>query len=434
MSSRYRLCIAALPAMLLTACVPVSLDDDAAGGISIVLPTGDDIGPTIDATGDDLVADGNASNQSTTGEPLPGTTPLPEAPLSTDDPAKFETQLLEGRVVGATAYELFDLGPGATGDTWEVTYASGTPRFTVVFMDAQFNLLHRSVLSLGQTLRHTLRSDTPSVRVGITPGYGYAGGSYTLRARAASVGQTPAPRQQVVYVDFGAASGIDVNYRSDISFPAFTGQMLGDRYTDDTTRIKAIILDELQRDYANYDVVFYSSDEGPPPVGEYSTLHFGGEGDGLLGLADNVDQYNSDVAQRAIVFTNTFAIYEVMALTTDEMAQMVANTASHELGHLLGLFHTRDVGELMDTSANAWELTENQVFKRAVLHETVFPYGFEDTPALLNQIVGPHPAGVLSAAQLKSLTRQKDAVRNAMREMFVLEAPHRCGICARPLD
>jgi hypothetical protein len=60
----------------------------------------------------------------------------------------------------------------------------------------------------------------------------------------------------------------------------------------------------------------------------------------------------------------------------------------HELGHLLGLFHTRGADQLMDDTRSAWDLVGESKLDRAPLAETVFPMGMEDPGAVLARSVG----------------------------------------------
>jgi hypothetical protein len=109
---------------------------------------------------------------------------------------------------------------------------------------------------------------------------------------------------------------------------------------------------------------------------------------------------------------------------------MIGNVASHEFGHLLGLFHTRVPKDLMDTTGTAWDLVADQGFLRAELEPSVFPCGFEDSPARLNDAVGRNPQwfGETAKAGLTEKALRKAALRVRARE----ELRSRCGNCLHP--
>ncbi len=329
--------------------------------------------------------------------------------------------------VGRDDYKLFQLGPGAAGDKWTVS-SFGLGSYLVVVFDQHHDLLYRHQVWSGGPLEHVLRADTEMLWVGVAPAYGSLGGSFRLEAaRTPSVG-APGPAPQVVWVNFGAGSGVKVHQLTGISFDAFDSARLGDAYAGATGQMKQHIIQAMREDYAPFNVVVLSSDEGPPPDGPYSTVHIGGDHDRLLGLADNVDQYNTDITQTAVVFADAFAPYAVMQLTVEEMGQMIGNTASHELGHLLGLYHTAAPTDLMDTTGTAWDLVANQAFERGVLERTVFPWGYENCPARLAEIVGYNPNGK-AADNAKPLNTEKALRKAALRAMLREDLRRCCGTC-----
>lgn len=348
----------------------------------------------------------------------------PSAP--SDPPVESgSADLVTGSVNGTGDYRLFALGAGLRGDEWEV-YPDGplASPLVVVLLDAQHNLLMRTYMTSGQPLLHVLRVDSEQVYLGVMPPVTGHGGSFSLQARLEANQSVPAPIQQVVYLDFDGGTNVYVHTRQATSFGPFDAAVIGSAYSDHTQEIKQIIVEQMQVDYADFDVVIISSDDGPPPPEPYSTVYFGGSEAGLLGLADNVDSYNQEPAQTAVVYVENFAPYWTMQLTPDEMAVMLANVASHELGHLLGLYHTQDPNGLMDTTGSAWDLAEDQSFIRGPLEPSVFATGWEDSPQLLAQTVGGKSGGAA-----RSLAWQRPRVYKAIRCFVREELRSSCGTC-----
>jgi hypothetical protein len=325
-------------------------------------------------------------------------------------------------------YRLFELGSGRTGDAWSVSLGgvfSGP--FVVVLLDADQDLLMRTYMSFTKPLQHVLREDTDQLYLGIMSPIGGPGGGFRMNATLETGQSVPAPAPQVVWVNFGGGQNVRVHRRDPISFAPFNGAMIDEAYAGHTQEMKNVILQEMRADYASYNILILSSDDQPPPTGPHSTVHFGGDEAGLLGLADNVDDYNQNLTQNAVVYIENFAPYWTMQLTPDEMAVMVANVASHEVGHLLGLYHTKDPDDLMDTTGSAWDLAENQSFIRGPLEDSVFATGWEDSPTLLGHILGWKPDETAkSAARQKS---PKAATYKAIRRFARHELRYACGTC-----
>jgi hypothetical protein len=212
---------------------------------------------------------------------------------------------------------------------------------------------------------------------------------------------------QVLLLDFDGADKVKIGRRPAVSVPAFDAAMIDERFAGQTETLIASVVTRVREDYAGLDVSIYRADDPAVPPGEHTVIYFGTYDEQLLGLADEIDPFNADREQGAIIFTDVFSLFNVFEPELDTMAQVLANVTSHEAGHLLGLRHTSDVHSLMDVTASASEMLRDQWFRDTALHYSVLPMGYQDGPQLLSWAVGGELEKV---SQAKRLERQKPIV------------------------
>lgn len=353
--------------------------------------------------------------------------PVPNATSKADTQAAARRTSVSGSLSGELSFQLFSVGATRPGERWTIR-PSGllSSAFVVVLFDDQRNLLYREYVTSGSTLDHVMRTDVSDVQIGVMAPAGRSGGSFRFSVDIQPIQSVPAPRRQVVWLNFAGGRDVAVHTRSPISFGAFDGADIGQEYAGHSNKIKDTIVASMRADYAGFDIDLITSDELAEPAESHSVVHFGGGVSGLLGLADSVDNYNGDLSQVAVIYTNSFAPYWTMKLTPAEMGVMIANVASHELGHLLGLYHTQDPTGVMDTTGSAWDLAGAQAFSRGQLEVTVFATGMEDSPALLEQILGPAPFVKDGAATAKVA---KIPTYREIQRLAQSEIPYTCETC-----
>jgi len=259
------------------------------------------------------------------------------------------------------------------------------------FLTAVFNqnqdLLYRQMSGFG-TISSVILRDPSALSVGFANPDNDTSIQYSATIERTVVECAPPPRHQRILLDFDGAEDVYVSAIHIDHIPPLGESWLAGEYPGQIDFIKQHIKNQIQSQYSRWNVEVYSTD-GPLPAEPYATVYFGGYMERLLGLADNVDQYNIDPWQYAIVFVDSFQGYDWMNLNAGQMASMMANVGAHESGHLLGLSHVAEHLDIMDTTGTAWDLVWPQVFMRSPLEDSVFRFGFSNSPYLLNLTVGP---------------------------------------------
>lgn len=195
-------------------------------------------------------------------------------------------------------------------------------------------------------------------------------------------------RPQAVLLEFRGADNVRIGNRQPVDVPPFNAANIDTRYAGRTEEMINLMLEKVRTDFEGLHVDIYRSGDPGLPAGDYSTVYFGTYDENLLGLADNIDPFNEDRVQSAIIYTDTFALFNVLNPSIEQMAQALANVTSHEIGHLLGLRHTIDPAGIMDVTASARQMLQDQYFTSSPLHERVLPTGIQDAPSMLAWTVG----------------------------------------------
>ncbi len=317
-----------------------------------------------------------------------------------------EPQLIKGRISGSGDVDVYDLGQVLPGDRVrvEVNVDSGLLGALGLFDDTGCTLLindHRNIYlgRQGPFIDVTVRRPSSSCLVAFaaTPGFD-SSGAYQLTAAIEFPAPIPQPHQDTFILDFEGGRNVKIGTRPAIAVPAFDAGKISADYEKLTPAMISQIVAKVRERFAPYNVTILSTSETNTQDSSISRVYFGTYDPALLGVADGVDEYNDLSAQHAIVFTDTFEVFDTLRPTVSAMSQALANVASHEIGHLLGLVHTKDPHDIMDVTASLRQLLEAQEFGRAPIYSTVFPLGDQDSARMLLDSVGGDEAAVRALA------------------------------------
>ncbi len=215
-------------------------------------------------------------------------------------------------------------------------------------------------------------------------------GSYRADVQVIEGGPVQGPVGQILLLDFDGAV-VDSPALGSFNLGLFDAADIDRVYRGETEMIKETIRSVMERGFERFDVTIVTTDDPPLPDGtKVSTVYFGGLDPGVFGKSEDVDLYNTDFCDDAIIFTQSFDPDLFFTTpTAAEIAVAIGNVASHEAGHLLGLNHVDDDRALMDDRSPPNVLLEDQVFMEAPLSRDVMQIGKQDAVLLLDEIVGP---------------------------------------------
>lgn len=300
---------------------------------------------------------------------------------------------ISGSITSDGDIDIYDLGPVTAGQRITVSFEC-TADLAAALFDQQQRLISTNDDRWWQTdtrpeLAVTVRRDCEHCYLAVSASPAATGeqGTYTATVLLEE-SSVPAARSQVIYLQFAGASDVMLPDGTMADIPAFDPARIDSSFAGTQATMVAAIVDYVRTDFDRFNVQVLASSETSVVPKDATIVYFGLYSPELLGLADNVDAYNVDLTQTAIVFADTFRLFMPLEPTLEEMALALANVASHEAGHLLGLEHTDDWDDLMDTTAPATSLMLDQDFREASLYAAVFPIGLQDGALLLGETLG----------------------------------------------
>lgn len=315
--------------------------------------------------------------------------------------------VIEGTIDPSGDIDMYALGPVVAGDVIvaDVTGQDGLNAVAALFdgygdlIDANNDRAYYSG-NYNPYIGQVIREDSPNLYLGIAAStatqFASASssttGSYSMRVSRRASGSVTPPRQQTVWLDFEGGAQVQIALETPVVMNTFSAEAMSSRFAGQTEYIIDLMISQMQRDLAAYNVVLLDSKHHGRPAEPYSKLYFGNYNANYLGLADSVDTGNVMLGQEAIIYSEDIAMFEGLQPSAEEAALALANIASHELGHLLGLEHTGEPGDVMATASSARQILEMDAeYRRARLEQSIFPAGWQNNTSLLLLNVGRNP-------------------------------------------
>ncbi len=214
-------------------------------------------------------------------------------------------------------------------------------------------------------------------------------GSYYVDVSVASGDTVPAPTAQILLLDFNGGD-IDSPALGETTIAPFDAGAIAPGYRGQEATLIESIRATVEQNFSRFNVSVITNDDPLPPAGvEFSTVFFGGYNAGIFGIAEDVDLYNVDYCDDAIIYTESFAP-EIFSIppSAEDLGIAIGNIAAHEAGHLLGLNHVDDDDALMDDQSAADAFLFDQEFTEAPLSQDIMSIGTQDAALLLEEILG----------------------------------------------
>lgn len=212
-------------------------------------------------------------------------------------------------------------------------------------------------------------------------------GAYRVNITRTTDVTVPSAERQVVVLEFNGGTIQSSSLGNEVIGP-FDAAAISRVYEGADEEMKESIVDTIVQNFERFDVDVFTTDEVTPGAG-MSLVYIGCFNPTAFGIAEDVDLYNANQCDDAIIYAETFSPMAFSRTpTVTEMGVAIGNVTAHEIGHLLGLNHVDDDLAIMDDRSAPDAFLFDQEFKESPLSSDIMPIGTQDAALLLEEIVG----------------------------------------------
>jgi hypothetical protein len=303
---------------------------------------------------------------------------------------------ITGTIESMKDADIYDLGVLAPGDRLSIdvqTTSGDLDPMAAVFDQREYLLAFNDdrtpdTSNLNPLIDVIVHGDEGRFYLGVVPYVGSGStGDYSADVQITRAVGILDPEPQIVYLNWAGGESIRIENVGVFNVDPFDAADLGP-YAGQTAQLKDSIQDLIADAYQGFDLVLLNSDDHTQPADPHSTVYFGGHERSAFAVAEQIDTFNADQTDNAIVFTDSFRNAFSITPSLEQMAVAVGNTTAHEIGHLLGLVHTKDCVGLMDTTCSNDSLLREQAFKLSPLDQSTFPVGMQNALELIEWAIG----------------------------------------------